>query len=141
MAFVIGSICSPLNTKGSAPFTGFVQPQPPTYGVVATAPTGSPETVSVLWQSGRLEADVPVATIDEIKDADSTEQDRLRGKIIQPSPDSFPSSPEYSGVPVAFYKRDPASAGTAAENLALVRTSSGLFYEAQTAGLVPVPGR
>lgn len=122
-----------------------VQAQPPRFGIVADTTGTPPTTVDVLWEDGRLTADIPVRALDLIAAPDTGDVSNLQGFVLKtdPATAALAESPEYQGTAVAFYTRqngdgvvtDPTA------TLCLMRLNTGAYRELLASSLIVVPGR
>lgn len=144
MPIVVGDIVTPhIDSTGLArtALGPVVQPQPPLIGIVNAF--ADPAT-TVLWASagtGNLVATINDSGLDVLDDGDSGEVTRLKNRFVRIIPSSNTASPEFQGVVVSLYVRDLSGDDSPTPTLALVRTTSGLWYEIQSNQLEPVDGR
>lgn len=143
MAFSNGDIVTMTLTAGlgvSGIFGPLAQGQPPHFGVVADANEGDPD---VLWEDGRLEANVPGVSLDLVGAPDAGAVTALQGFVVKtdPSTAAQQESPEYQGTVVTLYTRDNNGGGSPTETLCLMRTATGTYREVLASTLVAIAGR
>lgn len=142
MAIVKGDlVLIPLISTGTpvGTYGPVLTPQEPLVGIVDDAASD----IAVLWNgSGSLVTAIDPASLDVMDPPDAAELARLQGTLVQITPGSGVGwSPEYQGIVMSMYKRDPAGADTPSATYALVRTAAGAYFEILSAQLSPVAGR
>jgi len=124
-----------------------VQSQPPRFGIIADGAGGPPfTTVDVLWEDGRLTADIPVRALDLIGAPDAGDVTRLQGFVLKtdPSAAAQAESPEFQGIAIDFYTRQNGDGIVASPTgtLVLMRLNFfGTYRELLASTLQVVSGR
>lgn len=149
VAFAVGDVVS-MTLQAAEGLSGLlgplVQAQPPRFGVVAAGTGGPPfTTVDVLWEDGRLTADIPVAALDLIAAPDAGVVTNLQGFVLKTDPATAAQaeSPEYQGTAIAFYTRQNGD-GVVADptaTLCLMKLNTGAYRELLASTLQVVAGR